>query len=122
MSAATAGLGFFGPVFGPCWGRFFCRDSDGLSDGRPLLPNSYVEYDRRGAVAGGLAKALPKTKYDEDVFEMGHTQVWGSFCKVVDGEVVWGYACCGGNHHHSPQESIRAAFSQRFQRFQRFQR
>jgi len=39
---------------------------------------TYVEYDRRGKVAGGLAKALPKTKYDEDIFEMGHTQVWGS--------------------------------------------
>ena len=65
-------------------------------------------------MAGGLAKALPKTKYDEDVFEMGHTQVWGSFSKVVDGEVVWGYACCGGNHHHSPQESIRAVFSKDF--------
>ena len=68
-------------------------------------------------MAGGLAKALPKTKYDEDVFEMGHTQVWGSFCKVVDGEVVWGYACCGGNHHHSPQNL--GCFFHRFQRFQR---
>ena len=68
-------------------------------------------------MAGGLAKALPKTKYDEDVFEMGHTQVWGSFCKVVDGEVVWGYACCGGKHHHSPQNL--GCFFHRLQRFQR---
>eukprot|EP01045_Picozoa_sp_COSAG04_P006589 COSAG04_NODE_326_length_16774_cov_39.129115_13_plen_219_part_00 len=42
---------------------------------------------------------------------MGHTQVWGSFCKVVDGEVVWGYACCGGKHHDSPQNQNWAAFS-----------
>jgi hypothetical protein len=57
---------------------------------------SYVEYDRRGRVVGGLQKALPKSKYDEDVFEEGHTQVWGSWSKLdpATGEVVWGYGCC----------------------------
>ena len=61
-------------------------------------------------MAGGLAKALPKTKYDEDVFEMGHTQVWGSFCKVVDGEVVWGYACCGGKQPRDFPQNIGLRF------------
>jgi pre-mRNA-processing factor SLU7 len=63
---------------------------------------TYVEYDRRGKVAGGLAKALPKTKYDEDIFEMGHTQVWGSHSALVDGEVVWGYGCCGQTTRYMP--------------------
>lgn len=63
---------------------------------------SYVEYDRRGVVAGGLAKALPKTKYDEDIFEMGHTRCWGSSAKVVEGEIVWGYGCCGQTTRYMP--------------------
>jgi pre-mRNA-processing factor SLU7 len=63
---------------------------------------TYIEYDRRGVVAGGLAKALPKTKYDEDIFEMGHTRCWGSSAKVVDGEILWGYGCCGQTTRYLP--------------------
>ena len=54
----------------------------------------YLEYSRDGCVVGGQKKALPKSKYDEDVFEFGHTTVWGSFCVVGDGNVNWGYRCC----------------------------
>jgi len=60
-----------------------------------IQSEGYVEFDRRGAVVGGLAKALPSTKYPENVFENGHTQVWGSYGKLVgEDEMVWGYGCC----------------------------
>lgn len=59
-----------------------------------MQSEGYTEYDRKGKVVGGHDKALPVTKYDEDVFENGHTQVWGSFCSLQEGALVWGYACC----------------------------
>eukprot|EP01111_Echinosteliopsis_oligospora_P010548 TRINITY_DN3308_c0_g1_i1.p1 TRINITY_DN3308_c0_g1~~TRINITY_DN3308_c0_g1_i1.p1 ORF type:complete len:560 (+),score=183.31 TRINITY_DN3308_c0_g1_i1:54-1733(+) len=51
---------------------------------------SYVEYAPSGKVIKGQEKALPKSKYDEDVYLSNHTQVWGSFWE--NGE--WGFACC----------------------------
>jgi len=51
----------------------------------------YVEYNELGEVIKGQEKAVPKTKYLEDVHEHGHSEVWGSF--YTDGK--WGYACCG---------------------------
>jgi hypothetical protein len=32
-----------------------------------------------------------KSKYDEDVFENGHTSVWGSYWSP---NIGWGYRCC----------------------------
>lgn len=51
---------------------------------------AYVEFDETGEVIKGLEKAIPKTKYIEDVYEANHKSVWGSYWK--DGK--WGYACC----------------------------
>lgn len=34
--------------------------------------------------------ALPKSKYEEDVFINNHTTVWGSWWK----DHQWGYKCC----------------------------
>ncbi|KAI5066200.1 hypothetical protein GOP47_0018824 [Adiantum capillus-veneris] len=49
-----------------------------------------VEYDRAGRIIRGQEKAVPKSKYEEDVFINNHTSVWGSWWK--DGK--WGYKCC----------------------------
>ena len=35
-------------------------------------------------------KAVPKSKYEEDVFMNNHTTVWGSWWK----DHQWGYKCC----------------------------
>lgn len=35
-------------------------------------------------------KALPKSKYEEDVYINNHTSVWGSWWK----DHQWGYKCC----------------------------
>jgi pre-mRNA-processing factor SLU7 len=52
---------------------------------------TYVQYSRDGKVLGGRAKAIKRSKYEEDVFVNGHTTVWGSLFK----DEKWGYACCG---------------------------
>jgi pre-mRNA-processing factor SLU7 len=49
-----------------------------------------VEYDRAGRVIKGQEKAVPKSKYEEDVFINNHTSVWGSWWK----DHQWGYKCC----------------------------
>ena len=51
---------------------------------------------------GGHDKALPVTKYTEDLFEEGHTQVWGSYCEYKDGTITWGYACCKQTTRFAP--------------------
>lgn len=51
---------------------------------------TYVEYNPDGSVVRGPEKAIPKSKYEEDVYINNHTSVWGSFWE--DGK--WGYACC----------------------------
>eukprot|EP00123_Amoebidium_parasiticum_P007998 comp18511_c0_seq1/m.19907 comp18511_c0_seq1/g.19907 ORF comp18511_c0_seq1/g.19907 comp18511_c0_seq1/m.19907 type:complete len:528 (-) comp18511_c0_seq1:78-1661(-) len=50
----------------------------------------YVEYDMSGKVIKGQEKAVPKTKYEEDVVLNNHREVWGSYW--CDGQ--WGFACC----------------------------
>ncbi|KAK8816236.1 hypothetical protein WA556_001181, partial [Blastocystis sp. ATCC 50177/Nand II] len=52
----------------------------------------YVEYDRQGNVVRGLPEAIPKSKYEEDVYPGNHTSVWGSWYNREEGK--WGYACC----------------------------
>lgn len=51
---------------------------------------SQVEYDRAGRIIKGQETALPKSKYEEDVFANNHTSVWGSWWK----DFQWGYKCC----------------------------
>ncbi|CAN6452080.1 unnamed protein product [Victoria cruziana] len=49
-----------------------------------------IEYDRSGRIIKGLEKALPKSKYEEDVHINNHASVWGSWWK----DHQWGYKCC----------------------------
>lgn len=49
-----------------------------------------VEYDRAGRIIKGQELALPRSKYEEDVFINNHTTVWGSWFK----DFQWGYKCC----------------------------
>ncbi|CAN6487332.1 unnamed protein product [Victoria cruziana] len=49
-----------------------------------------VEYDRAGRIIKGQEKALPKSKYEEDVYINNHTSIWGSWWK----DHQWGYKCC----------------------------
>ncbi|KAM0941703.1 putative transcription factor interactor and regulator CCHC(Zn) family [Dioscorea sansibarensis] len=49
-----------------------------------------IEYDRAGRIIKGQETALPKSKYEEDVFINNHTSVWGSWWK----DHQWGYKCC----------------------------
>ena len=51
----------------------------------------YVEYALTGQVIKGLEKAKVKSRYEEDVLQNNHTEIWGSYWK--DGK--WGYKCCG---------------------------
>lgn len=53
---------------------------------------NYVEYSRDGRVIKGKARAVQKSKYEEDVLVNNHTAVWGSYFDVR--EMAWGYACC----------------------------
>ncbi|RWV88278.1 hypothetical protein BHE74_00028239, partial [Ensete ventricosum] len=57
-----------------------------------------IEYDRAGRIIRGQfinvayfkEAALPKSKYEEDVYINNHTTVWGSWWK----DHQWGYKCC----------------------------
>ncbi|KAK1267066.1 Pre-mRNA-splicing factor SLU7 [Acorus gramineus] len=49
-----------------------------------------IEYDRAGRIIKGQEIALPKSKYEEDVYINNHTSVWGSWWK----DHQWGYRCC----------------------------
>ncbi|WWC96096.1 pre-mRNA-splicing factor SLU7 [Kwoniella sp. B9012] len=52
----------------------------------------YVEYSRSGQVVKGRERAIPRSKYDEDVYINNHTAVWGSYYDLSSGQ--WGYGCC----------------------------
>ncbi|KAI5680092.1 hypothetical protein M9H77_01319 [Catharanthus roseus] len=56
-----------------------------------------VEYDRAGRVIKGQEAALPRSKYEEDVFVNNHTSVWGSWWK----DHQWGYKCCRQTYRNS---------------------
>lgn len=43
-------------------------------------------------VLANVDKAVVCTKYDEDVLEGEHTEIWGSFYDISSEK--WGYACC----------------------------
>eukprot|EP01137_Pigoraptor_chileana_P033117 Opistho-2@23549 len=57
----------------------------------------YVEYSRTGKVIRGQEKAIPKSRYEEDVYTNNHTSVWGSFWDAGE----WGYACCHSTQRNS---------------------
>ncbi|XGW04535.1 hypothetical protein V3C99_015595 [Haemonchus contortus] len=50
----------------------------------------YVEYSRKGKVLKGAERAHILSRYEEDVYPMNHTSIFGSYWK--DG--LWGYRCC----------------------------
>ncbi|KAK2385921.1 pre-mRNA-splicing factor SLU7-A [Trifolium repens] len=49
-----------------------------------------VEYDRAGRIIKGQEIAIPRGKYEEDVYINNHTTVWGSWWK----DHQWGFKCC----------------------------
>ncbi|XP_004493322.2 pre-mRNA-splicing factor SLU7-like isoform X1 [Cicer arietinum] len=49
-----------------------------------------VEYDRAGRIIKGQEAAIPRSKYEEDVYINNHTTVWGSWWK----DHQWGFKCC----------------------------
>ncbi|XP_047167356.1 pre-mRNA-splicing factor SLU7-A-like [Vigna umbellata] len=49
-----------------------------------------VEYDRAGRIIKGQEAAVPRSKYEEDIYINNHTTVWGSWWK----DHQWGYKCC----------------------------
>ncbi len=48
----------------------------------------YVEYSEDGRVVKGQEKAIPRTKYVEDVLENNHKGIWGSFFDLTSGRWV----------------------------------
>jgi len=52
----------------------------------------YVEYSEDGKVIKGQEKAIPKSKWPEDILENNHTEIWGSWYDRETGK--WGYKCC----------------------------
>jgi len=52
----------------------------------------YVEFDASGNVIGGQSSAPAKSKYPEDVLELNHSAIWGSYYDLDSRK--WGYGCC----------------------------
>ncbi|KAK9457845.1 mRNA splicing protein [Dipodascopsis uninucleata] len=68
----------------------------------------YVEYTASGELLRGKEKAVPRSKYPEDIYPGNHTSVWGSFWD----NFAWGYACCHSMMKQSyctGSDGIRAA-------------
>uniref|UniRef100_A0A1I7WLI5 Pre-mRNA-splicing factor SLU7 n=1 Tax=Heterorhabditis bacteriophora TaxID=37862 RepID=A0A1I7WLI5_HETBA len=51
---------------------------------------NYVEYSRKGKIVKGGESPKIKSRYEEDVYPLNHTSVFGSYW--TDGQ--WGYKCC----------------------------
>ena len=64
---------------------------------RGAVSDVYVEYDEFGHVINGTERVPVRSRYIEDVYENGHTSVWGSF--YDNGE--WGYDCCRQTIKHA---------------------
>ncbi|CAO1622240.1 unnamed protein product [Parajaminaea phylloscopi] len=70
----------------------------------------YVEYSRSGKVVKGQERATAKSRFEEDVLEKNHTQVWGSWYDLSTGQ--WGYKCCHStlpNSYCTGQAGIEAS-------------
>ena len=52
----------------------------------------YVEYDQNGQIIKNNEVYIPKSKYNEDVLNNNHSQIWGSYYDIKNDK--WGYACC----------------------------
>ncbi|WFD00681.1 mRNA splicing protein [Malassezia yamatoensis] len=59
----------------------------------------YAEYSPSGEVIRGQPRVIPKSRYEEDVLDTNHTQVWGSWYDLSTG--AWGYGCCHNTMHRS---------------------
>ncbi|WKY13153.1 hypothetical protein Q1695_004178 [Nippostrongylus brasiliensis] len=67
----------------------------------------YVEYSRKGKVLKGTERAHVMSRYEEDVYPMNHTSIFGSYWR--DG--LWGYRCCHSfvkNSYCIGEEGIKA--------------
>lgn len=53
---------------------------------------AYAEYDRSGRLVKGAEAPAPRSRYEEDVLENNHSEIFGSYFCVETGQ--WGYACC----------------------------
>lgn len=51
---------------------------------------TYAEYDSHGNIVKGEEGSVPRSRYEEDVLENNHSQIFGSY--YCNG--YWGYACC----------------------------
>eukprot|EP00922_Rhytidocystis_sp_ex-Travisia-forbesii_P019892 GHVS01029366.1.p1 GENE.GHVS01029366.1~~GHVS01029366.1.p1 ORF type:complete len:473 (+),score=119.52 GHVS01029366.1:151-1419(+) len=62
---------------------------------------NYVEYARDGTALRGAdgQRKMAKSKYEEDVFVLDHTSVWGSWYDANIGR--WGYWCCKSTDRHT---------------------
>lgn len=58
---------------------------------------TYVEFAPDGRMIKGQELAIPKSKYNENIFDGNHTSVWGSYWK--DG--LWAYSCCHSSLRNS---------------------
>jgi len=73
----------------------------------------YVEYSRNGRVLKGNDFVQGLSKYEEDVLEHNHTQIWGSYFDTV--EMAWGFGCCASTNRNAyctgeaGKEALRAS-------------
>ncbi len=65
------------------------KEQRDLKEVQKSLKKKAPEPEEKQADMRGLTGV--KSKYDEDVFENGHTSVWGSYWSP---NIGWGYRCC----------------------------
>lgn len=76
--------------------------ASGLSSNAALHPaanmsvnDHYVEFDSEGRIISQQVvdeKPIVRSRFEEDVYDPGHSSVWGSFFNRETQK--WGYACC----------------------------
>lgn len=59
----------------------------------------YVEYSPSGEVIRGQQRAVPRSRYEEDVLDTNHTAIWGSWYDLPHAR--WGYRCCHNTVYRS---------------------
>jgi pre-mRNA-processing factor SLU7 len=57
-----------------------------------FISNATADGDSTAATLPGEKTVIVRSKYQEDVYEGNHTQIWGSYYDI--NEKAWGYACC----------------------------
>lgn len=67
-----------------------------LAAAASALPSSstcYFEYTKDGRLVNtGETDIVTSSRFEEDVFEGNHSQIWGSY--LDDATLAWGYSCC----------------------------